>query len=104
MGISRINSHSRMSLSLQKPQFLLVVESPAIAQFHVAALEASGFDVTVVPDGATALTAVAQEPPLIMAIDPVLPGVEPSELIRTLRAQPGTSGMPILILPAVIAL
>ena len=92
-----------MSLALQKPRFLLVVESPAIALFHTAALEASGFDVVVVPDGETALTEFAQEPPVIMAVDPVLPGVEPSELIRTLRAQPGTSGMPIFILPAVVA-
>src|SRR5215218_8204492 len=91
--------HFPMSLSLQKPQFLLVVESPAIALFHVAALEASGFDVEVVADGESALSSFAHNLPVMMAVDPVLPGIEASELIRTLRTQSGTSGLPIFILP-----
>ena len=96
-------SAQSMSLALQKPRFLLVVESPAIAHYHSAALTASGFDVVVVADGESALAAFAHEAPVIMAVDPVLPGIEPSELIRTIRAENGTSGIPIFILPAVVA-
>jgi two-component system response regulator RegX3 len=61
----------------------------------VRGLEESGFDVDVVPDGATALTALRPQHLLVIVDDDIK--VDPVELCRTLRAR---SEVPIILITA----
>ena len=59
-----------------------------------------GFDVDVATDGRSALAGILSNPPDVAIIDLMMPDIDGFELLRLLRADPRSSGMPILILSA----
>ena len=77
---------------------VLVVEDEASYREVVSdLLEREGFDVEAVPDGASALAAVARTPPDLVLLDLMLPGQPGTEVCRRIRAR---SSVPVIMLTA----
>jgi len=76
---------------------LLVDDEPNILELARLYLEREGYRVATVGDGRAALERVAQEPPALMVLDLMLPGLDGYEVCRQVRAK---SELPILMLTA----
>lgn len=57
----------------------------------------AGYDVSEAGDGVAALEAVRQSPPDLLVIDLMMPVMDGFELIRRLRGDPTTAGIPIVV-------
>lgn len=79
-------------------RLLIVEDEAAVRQALERALDAEGYDLTLVEDGAAALAAVAAEPPDLILLDVMLPIVDGLETARRLRAD--GCDVPILMLTA----
>jgi two-component system response regulator RegX3 len=80
------------------PERILVVEDePAIAQAVEYALEAEGFQVDAIDDGAEALAAAREDGYDLLVLDLMLPGLSGAEVCRRLRLD---SAVPIVMLTA----
>jgi len=65
-----------------------------------ALLKEQGYKVRCVPDGKTALAVAANQPPELMLLDVIMPGMSGYEVCRALKACPETAGFPIIFLTA----
>jgi CheY-like chemotaxis protein len=75
----------------------LVVDDEPDQRFLLRRIfERAGHEVTDAGDGAAALRAVADSPPDLVVTDMMMPVMDGPELIRCLRAEPATAGIPIL--------
>ncbi len=63
-------------------------------------LEKEGFEVKGANDGETGLALATREAPNVVLVDLMLPGIDGLEVCRQLRAQKGTSGIPVIMLTA----
>ncbi|MGO9174028.1 MAG: phosphate regulon transcriptional regulator PhoB [Rhodomicrobium sp.] len=79
---------------------LIVEDEEPLAMLLQYNLEAEGFRVTVSSRGDEAEVAIAEEPPDLIILDWMLPGLSGIELCRRLRAGKTTRAIPILILTA----
>jgi CheY-like chemotaxis protein len=76
---------------------VLVVDDEPDQRFllrHV--FERAGHDVVEANDGAAALRLVRESPPDLVVTDIMMPVMDGAELIRQLRSEPATAGIPIL--------
>ncbi len=79
-------------------QHILVVEDDeGLATVVRDGLTHYGYDVAVVGDGAAALAAVRQRPPVLVVLDLMLPDIDGIEVCRRLR---DSDGPPVIILTA----
>ncbi len=80
------------------PEKILIVEDETALRESLAyTLEREGFEVRAVDDGPKALTAASDQPPDIILLDIMLPGIDGFEVCRRLRAK---MNVPILMLTA----
>jgi len=63
-------------------------------------LTASGYEVLRASDGIAALARARKEEPVLAVLDVMMPGISGLEVCRTLKADPKTSQMPIILLSA----
>ena len=63
-------------------------------------LERAGYDVSVETQGPKALASALQTPPDVLVLDVMLPDMDGYEILRRLRAAPGTRNLPVLMLTA----
>ncbi|EYD73893.1 Phosphate regulon transcriptional regulatory protein PhoB (SphR) [Rubellimicrobium mesophilum DSM 19309] len=82
------------------PHVLLVEDEPAQREMLAYNLEAEGFRVTQAASGDEGLAAVQDDPPDVLVLDWMLPGVSGIEVCRRLRARPETRGLPVIMLSA----
>ena len=81
-----------------KPAYVLVIEDEdRIRQFLQRGLSLEGYRVEMAGDGLTGLEMAAEEPPDLVLLDIMLPGIDGIEVCRRLRQ---TSEVPILMLTA----
>lgn len=84
-------------------RILLVEDEPSISGFVRRGLIFEGFDVDVVTDGHSALDAIRDNPPNLLVLDLMLPGMNGIEVTRRIRSAEATdtgSRLPILMLTA----
>jgi len=80
---------------------VLLIEDDAELRFILAAhLRACGFEVVDAPDGFKGIEAATTVQPDIIILDLGLPGMDGITVTRTLKANPRTSAIPIIILTA----
>jgi DNA-binding response OmpR family regulator len=79
------------------PRILLVEDDLTIRQMTQLALERDGFAVSTAPDGASGLAVFRAQPPDLVVLDVMLPGVDGVSVCRTIREQ---SVVPIVMLTA----
>lgn len=79
---------------------LLIEDEPNIIQAISFILSREGFTVDTHSDGQTAIEAVARREPDLVILDVMLPNRSGYDILHDLRADPGTAGMPVLMLTA----
>ena len=83
------------------PSRILVVEDEVdILALIAYQLTRAGFRVETAVNSDQALSAMGREVPDLLVLDRMLPGVSGDQLLRMLRKEPGTQGLPVLILTA----
>lgn len=79
---------------------LVVEDEPDIAALIAYQLTREGFRVETASTGTEALSAVSREVPDLVVLDRMLPGISGDEVLETLRKEPATRNVPILVLTA----
>lgn len=79
-------------------KILVVDDEPDLRYLLRRIFVRAGHEVTDAGNGAAALRAVANSPPDLVVTDMMMPVMGGAELIRRLRADPGTVRIPILAL------
>ena len=77
---------------------VLVDDAADVRMLLQLLLELEGFAVTTAGDGPTGLAAVRAERPDVVLLDVQLPGMEGTEVLRQLRADPPTATLPVVLL------
>ena len=82
------------------PRIMVVEDEPSIGMLLAYNLEAAGFVVERIERGDEAELRLAEEPPDLVILDWMLPGVSGLEICRRLRAREQTKALPIIMLTA----
>jgi CheY-like chemotaxis protein len=78
---------------------LVVDDDPEIIDFLQAALEVRGYRVLSAIDGC-ALNVAQTDPPDLILLDLLMPGMDGIEVSQRLRAHPSTASIPIVVMSA----
>ena len=82
------------------PKRILILDNDLLlSNLYRERLEAEGFVVESARTGAAGLRAMAERPADALVVDSVTPSPDVIEVITTLRGQPATSKLPIIVLP-----
>ncbi|WP_374976794.1 response regulator transcription factor [Microbacterium trichothecenolyticum] len=76
---------------------LVVEDDPTVREVVETYLEADGFIVDVASDGFAALDAIEMQPPDLVVLDRMLPGIDGAEVCRRIRE---TRSVPVILLTA----
>jgi DNA-binding response OmpR family regulator len=79
---------------------LLIEDEPNIAEAIRFILSRDGWTVSTLQEGSGAVDAVRKEQPDIVILDLMLPGRSGLEIVESLRADPATQALPVLMLTA----
>ncbi len=80
-------------------KIILVVEDDKfLRELLVRKLELEGYVTSVAIDGQEALKKIDKEPPQLILLDLVLPGLDGFEVLKKIKADSATSKIPVLIL------
>lgn len=83
-----------------RPRVLLVEDEPAQRQVLMYNLQHEGYVVDFADNGDDALLSVAEDPPDVVVLDWMLPGVSGIEVCRQLKTRKETRHIPIIMLSA----
>jgi DNA-binding response OmpR family regulator len=83
-----------------KPKILVVDDEPEAVELVEFNLKQSGYAVTTAADGAEALKKARAQIPDLIVLDVMLPEMDGFEICKTLRLDPATARIPILMLTA----
>ena len=78
-------------------RILVVDDTPANVKVLTDVLSSAGYHVTAVANGAEALARITAEPPDLVMLDVVMPGMSGYEVCRQIRAHPDTALLPVLL-------
>ncbi|MEM7058352.1 MAG: response regulator [Pseudomonadota bacterium] len=81
-------------------RILLAEDEPNIVAPLQYLLNRAGFDVDVHEDGHAALQAALEDPPDVMVLDVMLPGIDGFEILSRLRNDQRSRNLPVLMLTA----
>lgn len=81
-------------------KIVVVEDDPLIRDAIAQALRREGFAVIGVGEGEQALPLIAQEAPVLVLLDVILPGLDGLEVCRRLKQDPSTSAIPIVMITA----
>ncbi|MDP1819485.1 MAG: response regulator [Acidimicrobiales bacterium] len=82
------------------PTVLLVEDDPVILRLLEVNFELEGFSVLLAHDGAEGIEVARAASPDLIISDIMMPKVSGIELVQTLKADDGTSAIPIILLSA----
>ena len=83
-----------------KQTILVADDDPDIQSLVVLRLERSGYRVIRASDGAEALELALAEHPDLAVLDIMMPKLDGCEVTRSLRSNPETANMPVILLTA----
>ena len=76
---------------------LVVDDTPANLKLLVDVLDVSGYTAEGVEDGAAALERIARDPPDLVLLDIMMPGLSGYEVCKRIRANPATALLPVVL-------
>lgn len=83
-----------------KPKILIAEDEPDMLRMIATTLRAAGFDVLETEDGAHAIAEARQKLPALLVLDLMLPGMDGLEVCKTLKGDPLTARIPVVMLTA----
>src|SRR5215210_420271 len=87
-------------LHMAQERILLIEDEPDIAEVLQYNLEKEGFEVEVARRGDSGLDAIRRQPPDLVLLDLMLPGLDGLELTRMVKRDAATARLPIVMLTA----
>ena len=81
-----------------KPKVLVADDEPTIVNFFIAALSDQGYEIESAVNGAQALGKARSFMPDIILLDVVMPELNGYQVTERLKADPATSGIPIILI------
>jgi two-component system phosphate regulon response regulator PhoB len=81
-------------------RILIVEDEPSIVEVLEYNLAREGFEVSSKSRGDTALAAIRADPPDLIVLDLMLPGMDGLEITRALKRDPATAHIPLVMLTA----
>ena len=81
-------------------RILVAEDDPALARLYAAYAQSRGHQVVLARDGAETLVAAVAEPPDIVMLDIGMPKLDGRDVLRQLKANPRTAGIPVLVVTA----
>lgn len=82
------------------PHVLLIEDEPNIAEAIRFLLSRDGLRVSHVAEGAAALALLRQDPPDMVILDHMLPGLSGLEILTAIRSAPESRDLPVMMLTA----
>lgn len=82
------------------PRLLLVDDDASLVAMLREFLELQGFRVDTLPDAESALARIASDPPELLVLDVMMPGMSGFEALRQLRQMPAHQDLPVIMLTA----
>ncbi len=79
---------------------LVVDDDPAIRSMFELQFAIEGFDVALAADGAQAIAAARADRPDVILLDVMMPGMDGFTVVETLRGDPVTAEIPIVMVTA----
>ncbi len=76
---------------------MVVEDDPIPAAMFQRILESQGYGVRVAKDAETAMDMVATDPPSLLLLDLILPGIDGLEMLHRLREDPLTKGLGVVL-------
>jgi CheY-like chemotaxis protein len=84
----------------EKPTIVVIDDEAVVARSLERVLVRAGFAVRVATDGTRGLQLIADEKPDLVITDNNMPGITGAEVIKSLRSQPATADLRILMVTA----
>jgi len=81
-------------------KIIIVEDDPDICEILEYNLEQEGFDIEIYHEGQQALDAILREPPDLVLLDLMLPGMNGLEMARIIRKDEHTFNLPIIMITA----
>lgn len=81
-------------------RILVTEDDPDIRELIAISLEMVGFTVERAEDGESALAQAMANPPDLVVVDVMLPGISGHEVVQSLASDPRTAAVPVLMLSA----
>ncbi len=103
IGATLVREPADVTAPTAKPRILVVEDEPGIAGFVRRGLLFEGYDAVMATDGRAALDLLRDDPPDLLVLDVMVPGVDGLEIARRVRAAEEAEGrppMPIIMLTA----
>ncbi|HET9722844.1 MAG TPA: response regulator [Actinomycetota bacterium] len=85
---------------MAKADILIVEDHPTMREAMRLVLEHEGFVIREAADGPSALRLAREQPPDLMFLDLNIPGASGADVLRELKAEPGTAGVRVIIVTA----
>lgn len=85
---------------MAKDPILIIEDDPDIVELLQYNLEKEGYPVRTAKDGETGLHAARRYKPGMILLDLMMPGMDGLEVCRHLKRDPGTSGIPLMMITA----
>lgn len=82
------------------PHVLLIEDEPNIAEAIRFLLSRDGLRVSHASEGAAALVLLEQDPPDLVILDHMLPGMSGLEILAVIRGEPRNRNLPVMMLTA----
>ena len=79
---------------------LVADDDPLLLKLVEHKLKSRGFAVDCATDGEAALEMAGERRPDLIVLDAMMPGIDGFEVLRRLSANPGTNGIPVIMLTA----
>ena len=87
-------------MTLEKNKKILVVEDDPDIRVMMEYILKDDYDVVLCEDGLSGLNSVRSERPDLILLDIYMPGISGLEVLRTVRAEPETANIPIILVTA----
>ncbi len=83
---------------MNNQKVLLVEDDRDLIEMYETKFKMEGFEVIKAENGVNALELVKKEKPVIILLDIVMPELDGFQVLRSLRADPETKGVPVILL------
>jgi two-component system, OmpR family, alkaline phosphatase synthesis response regulator PhoP len=85
---------------MQRQTILIIDDEKEFARLVTRTLEQEGYDVIAAADGTTGLRLAREHSPDLVVLDLTMPDIDGLQVCKTLRAEPRSARLPILVLSA----